>query len=50
MTRDVAERAGNSAEVIQRVFGHRTHGRDQIDERRADALMPEHPSGRLNKA
>lgn len=39
---DVAERAGNSAEVIHRVYGHRTAGRDQINNRKVDAFMKEH--------
>ena len=44
---DVAERAGNSTEVIHRVYGHRTDGRDQINNRKVDAFMSEHvPEGR----
>jgi integrase len=39
---DVAERAGNSAEVIHRVYGHRTAGRDQINNGKVDAFLKEH--------
>jgi hypothetical protein len=39
---DVAERAGNSAEVIHRVYGHRTAGRDHINNRKVDAFLAEH--------
>lgn len=39
---DAAERGGNSAEVIQRVYGHRTDGRDQINNRKIDAFLSEH--------
>ena len=39
---DIAERAGNSAEVIHRVYGHRTAGRDQINNGKVDAFLKEH--------
>lgn len=39
---DAAERGGNSPEVIQRVYGHRTDGRDQINNRKVDAFLSEH--------
>jgi integrase len=39
---DVAERAGNSAEVIHRVYGHRTAGRDQINNLKVEAFLAEH--------
>jgi hypothetical protein len=39
---DIADRAGNSAEVIHRVYGHRTAGRDHINNRKVDAFLAEH--------
>ena len=39
---DVAERAGNTAEVIHRVYGHRTASRDHINNRKVDAFLSEH--------
>ena len=39
---DAAERGGNSPEVVTRVYGHQTDGRDRINNSKVDAFMAEH--------
>lgn len=39
---DAAARGGNSPEVLTRVYGHQTDGRDRINNSKVDAFMAEH--------